>query len=185
MLRQIRGKILEHDTDSVIIDVNGLGIYVYTPNDTVKAGAKEAIIYTHMVIKEGALDLYGFKDEQTLSFFNLLLSVQGVGPKSAIGILNLSSIEKLASAIKAKDHTYLTKVAGIGPKLANKIVFELAEKVEASAEGYSKEEDADVLDMLIALGYKERDARKIMKDIPDNVQGDKARLKYALTAKTK
>jgi Holliday junction DNA helicase RuvA len=130
------------------------------------------------------MDLYGFRNTNELSFFELLLDVSGIGPRSALGILAIASIETLRRAIATGDTTYLNKVSGIGKKTAEKIVLELRDKFEdykddSMSDGAIKEE-GDLLEALKSLGYSQNEARDALKQIPSSVEGTNARIKEAL-----
>jgi len=118
---------------------------------------------------------FGFK---TRDFFELILSVSGVGPKTALSVLRRASRESLEGAIGSRDLNYLTKVVGLGKKSAEKMLVELADKV--GPQSHSKE-DGEVFDTLVALGYTEREARKTLQSIPSSAVGKEARLKAALS----
>ena len=128
------------------------------------------------------MDLYGFQDKEELHFFELLISVSGIGPKSALSILNIAPIETLKEAVITNDSSYLTKVSGIGTKSAQKIVIELQDKIENTAEEGSLElrADVDVLDALKALGYNTNEVRMAIKEIPKDTKDTSAKIKEAL-----
>ena len=140
----------------------------------------EASLATHLTLKQDGLELYGFPSEADRDFFELILSVSGVGPKTALGVLRRSSREALAGAIGSRDLTYLTRVVGLGKKSAEKMLVELADKV-----GPRTHDDADgeVFDTLVALGYTEREARKALQAVPADIVGKDARLKASLGAR--
>lgn len=168
-----------------IIDVGGVGYAVRTTFDTQSMLAKEADaveLYIHMAVRDDALDLYGFPTQDDLAFFRLLIGVSGVGPKSALGILNLASVPTLRNAIAAGDTTYLTKVSGIGKKSSERIVVELRDKL--AKDGHGKESrmsgDAEVLEALAALGYRAEEAREALKKVPADTAGTHERLRETL-----
>ena len=182
MIRTISGTITHTSNKSIIIDVHGFGIEVFVPehdNTTLSEGS-ETTLFTHLVVREGAIDLYGFKDQKTLELFELLLTVSGVGPRSALGVVNLAPVETLAGAIGARDISYLTRVAGVGKKMAEKIILELREKVGASGTHAMRGDDAELFDTLLALGYKEREAKQVIQNIPNTITEKEDRLKAAL-----
>src|SRR3989338_5271625 len=179
MIRQIRGKVLHVGLVSAVVEVAGFGIEVRmsTPQ-TLKVGV-EAHLATHLALKQDGLELYGFPDAAERDFFELILSVPGVGPKTALSVLRRASREALEGAIGMRDLEYLTKVVGIGKKSAEKMLVELADKV--GPHSHSRE-DGEVFDTLVALGYTEREARKALQAIPDGVVGKDMRLKAALSS---
>ena len=168
MIGYIRGKIIDQDLKSVILDVSGVGYKIFTNTATLeRTSEKETSFWTYLAVRENALDLYGFQSKEELSFFELLLTVSGIGPKSALGILNIASIQNLRSAIATGDTTHLTKVSGIGKKNAEKIVIELRDKIEEMESDSSLSQDIDALEALKSLGYGEREAREALKKVSD------------------
>ena len=144
------------------------------------AGA-EVRLWTYLAVREDALDLYGFVDEAELAFFELLLSVSGIGPKSALGILDIASVETLRSAITAGNAGYLTNVSGIGKKTAEKIVLELKDKVKAGGESAGMlKGDQEALEAMRALGYSASEARDALKQVPSEIEKGNERLREAL-----
>ncbi len=173
----------------VLIDVGGVGYIVRTPLlalETVRNSAGGDIsLFIHTAVRDDAIDLYGFPTETELSFFKQLMSVSGIGPKTAIGILNVADVTSLRKHIAAGDAPTLIKVFGIGKKSAERIVVELRDKVgaemELSGTPISEHEDnADVIEALIALGYRTDEARRAVKDIKPSVQGTRDRVSAAL-----
>jgi Holliday junction DNA helicase RuvA len=185
MLRRIEGTVISFSKNTVLVNVHGFGISLFTTLHGISAytTGEGGVFYTHLVARDGGVELFGFPTKEELVFFELLLTVSGVGPRSALSVLNLSPILPLARAIRAKDVGYLTKVAGVGKKLAEKIVVELSEKVpETDLTHHS--DDGELLDTLVALGYAERDARSLIKKIPNTLTGKNERLRYALKDKS-
>ena len=181
MIREIRGTVLSSYGAGVIVDVAGFGILVhvvspeaYSPGDTVA-------LKTHLSIKQDGVDLYGFPEAEDLRFFELTLGVSGVGPKTAIALLRRAPRENIEIAIAKRDLSYLTKIAGLGKKSAEKLIVEISEKIGISEGGVSGD-DAEVFDTLVALGYTEREARGALSKIPASVEGKEARLKAALSS---
>jgi Holliday junction DNA helicase RuvA len=180
MIRQIRGKVLSTGPISAVIEVAGFGIEVRMSSpDTLSVGS-EATLATHMVLRQDGLELYGFPEVADRDFFELILSVSGVGPKTALSVLRRAPREALEGAIGKRDLAYLTKVVGLGKKSAEKMLVELADKVGESAHD---DADGEVFDTLVALGYTEREARKALQGIPEGITGKEARLKATLSAK--
>lgn len=139
-------------------------------------------LWVYTAVREDALDLYGFSDEQELRFFELLLTVSGIGPKSALGILDIASVETLRNAISAANAGYLTSVSGIGKKTAEKIVLELKDKMkpgDASTSGVLRG-DQEALEAMRALGYSASEARDALRQIPNDIESGSDRLRAAL-----
>jgi Holliday junction DNA helicase RuvA len=156
---------------AAILDVGGVGYAVRTPASTLEAmrgaGNSPTTLYVHTSVREDALDLFGFATEEELVFFKHLTSVSGVGPKTGVGILNVSDIGTLKRSIARGDATALTKVFGIGKKSAERIVVELRDKLAQEGEdvGGYPEGDGEVLEALMALGYSAPEARKALKEL--------------------
>ncbi len=182
MIKQVRGTILSVETNGVVVDVGGWGVFIYTAIPINEPEGSVVVLKTHMCIKQDGMELYGFTDEKDLQLFTMFLSVSGVGPKTALSILTRAPRESLEQAISIRDLTYLTKIAGMSKKSAEKLVIELSEKIVVTGgSGPKQGHDAEVFDTLLALGYTEREARKALAAIPIHVEGRDARLKVALT----
>ncbi|MBU1292455.1 Holliday junction branch migration protein RuvA [Patescibacteria group bacterium] len=182
MIREIRGTILGIETDSLIVDVAGWGVLVSVPSsDTFSLGSTVSL-KTYLSLKQDGVDLYGFTTEAERAFFELLLSVSGVGPKTALSILRRGPQESLQEAISARDIMYLTRVIGLSKKVAEKLCVELSEKIPGNGETRG-DTDGEVFDTLVALGYTEREARTALAGIPKDIVEKDARLKAALSAK--
>lgn len=175
----------------VLIEVGGVGYCVRTPllalntlNSPAGAGSEVSLfIYTR--VAEDALDLYGFPTQEELAFFKQLMSVSGIGPKTALGILNVADVASLKRAIAAGDSTALTKVFGIGKKSAERLVVELRDKISfasgtASSLASTDGNDAEVVEALMALGYRADEARRVLKEVQTSGTTVNERLAAAL-----
>lgn len=178
MIRQISGEVLLTGPTSIVVEVSGFGIEVRVSNPETFSTGREATLATHLAVKQDGLELYGFSNAADRDFFELILSVSGIGPKTAISALKRSTREALAGAIGKRDLTYLTKVVGLGKKSAEKMLVELSDKVDATTHS---DDDAEVFDTLVALGYTDREARAALRAIPAEVTGKEPRLKAALS----
>ena len=179
MIRQIRGRVLSVGPISAVIEVAGFGMEVRMSAPQTLATGSEATLATHLALKQDGLELYGFPSAEERDFFELILTVSGVGPKTALSVLRRSTREALEGAIGKRDLAYLTKVVGLGKKSAEKMLVELADKVGPRSHDNA---DGEVFDTLVALGYTEREARKALQAIPEDVAGKDARLKAALSS---
>ena len=143
-----------------------------------------ASLFIHTAVREDAIDLYGFSTLEELAFFKELMGVKGVGPKTALTILNVADVKSLKRSIAAGDASVLTKVYGIGRKSAERIVVELRDKlgkeVGADVALGATGQDVEVIEALMALGYSASESRKALKDIPKTVAGVRERLGAAL-----
>ncbi|OGD68069.1 Holliday junction DNA helicase RuvA [Candidatus Campbellbacteria bacterium RIFCSPLOWO2_01_FULL_34_15] len=183
MISQLTGKISFIALNHIVLNVNGVGYKVFVSNETIGFAEEDSIttLWTHLAVRENAMDLYGFSEKSDLNFFELLLTISGIGPKSALGILNTASAETLRSAISSGDTSYLTKVSGIGSKSAQKIVLELQDKIgkiEGGARGVREEVDA--VETLKSLGYSAREASDALKKVDKEITGTGGRVKEAL-----
>lgn len=187
MIAHIKGKLLYQEHGSVVIDVSGVGYRVFVTAEAAeiirsKGEGSEVSLFTHLAVRENSLDIYGFRDKEERLFFEMLISISGIGPKSAISILSIADVSTLKDAVVTGDTTYLTKVSGIGRKSAQKIVLELNDKITVLDEEKSiaLSEDVDTVEALIALGYSMSEARSALKNIPKDVIGTNNRLKEVL-----
>jgi len=144
-----------------VIDISGLGYRVFTSQNTMKGLKLGEIskIFTHLIVKEDDLVLYGFSTRDELGMFKLLISVSGVGPKAGASLLNQNKASELAAAIVSRDIAKLTKAQGIGKKIAERIILELKDKIDTeSAIGGMEDFDggdeiSQVIEALVSLGY--------------------------------
>lgn len=179
MIREVRGTVLDISEVGVTIDVSGWGVFVHMADCSSLSVDAPVRLKTYLCIKQDGVELYGFPEEADRKFFELLVSVPGVGPKTALSILRKAPRIALEGAIGARDLDYLTRVIGLGKKAAEKLAVELSEKVSKGAEPDS--DDAEVFDTLVALGYTEREARGALARVPREISGKDARLKAALS----
>ena len=166
MIGHLTGTIIHADPRFVVLDVQGVGYKVYTNTGLLGTVAEQSVsFWTYLAVRETALDLYGFATKDELDFFELLLTISGIGPKSASNILSIASLSNLRQAIASGDTSHLTKISGIGKKVADKIVLELKDKIGLSGEefGGNVSGDVDALLALQSLGYSEREARDALK----------------------
>jgi Holliday junction DNA helicase RuvA len=185
MISQLKGNISYVGFGYVILDVSGVGYKVYVTADALadlQKNKNEVLVWTYLAVRENSLDLYGFRSEEEMSFFDLLLDVSGIGPKSALAILNVTTVENLRKAIQTGDTSYLTKVSGVGKKSADKIVIELQDKLGKidDSGGPQLREETDVVEALKSLGYSMPEIREAVKKIPAEVEGTSERVREAL-----
>lgn len=183
MIGSIKGKISQKSTNYVILDTGGVGYKIFiTPIllATLKQN-QELSLVTHTYVREDQLTLYGFPTLAELEFFELLLTVSGVGPKSALGILSLASVDMIKSAIVSEDPSVFTKVSGIGRKTAERVIVELKEKLkDQSSAAPVAREHSEAMDALIALGYSQQEAREALKHVPKETEDLQSKIKLAL-----
>jgi len=185
MIATLRGEISQVEDNALIVEVGGVGLRVFVPapvRGRMKAG--EAImLYTHLVVREDALTLYGFESQADRELFNILLGVDGVGPKVALSVLSTMTLDAVQRAVFADEAELLSRVPGVGKKTAQKMALHLKDKLKPT-DALAKvaamsDKDSEVLAALTALGYSVVEAQaaiqSIAKDAPDDVE-DRLRL---------
>lgn len=160
MIGYLIGKVIKKDERFVILNVGGVGYKVFCINNKINL-EDEVELFIHTVVREDALELFGFLEETTLKLFEKLINISGIGPRSALAIVNVGTIESLTEAINKGDLGYLTAVSGIGKKTAEKIILELRGQI--SDLNFSNT-DNEVVAALRAMGYTERDAQMAAKN---------------------
>lgn len=184
MIASVSGAVRHKDLNHLVVDVSGVGYRVAVTTDVAAEASVSAPIFlwTYLAVRENALDLYGFPDRDSLEVFEHLITVSGIGPKTALSILNVASPITIRQAVSSGDTSHLTRVSGIGKKNAEKIVLELENKLiyETLDRGISASVEGDALEALVSLGYTERDARDALKKVSKDVKDAGARVKAAL-----
>jgi len=183
MIYLLKG-IIESSTEKhVILDVGGVGYKVYISGNTFKNLPKKGEkikLYTHLYLRENIMELYGFLNPEELEIFELLISISGIGPKGALSVLAVVSIDTLKKAIVNEESSILTKISGIGEKMAEKIILELKNKISDEFLGKEVSVDSEAIDALMGLGYKLKEAREILKKVPKEIEGVENRVREAL-----
>ncbi|TSC69310.1 MAG: holliday junction DNA helicase RuvA [Parcubacteria group bacterium Gr01-1014_66] len=170
----------------VVIEIAGVGYKVFLGSETLQKIPEKGVsvkIWTHEHIREDMHDLYGFLHYAELEFFEMLLGVSGIGPKGALGVMAVASVDTLKKAIAAEDTSYLTRVSGIGRKTAEKIVIELREKFTGQGlkvNAPELQEEADALEALMSLGYSQREARDALAGVGYHITSAEKRIAEAL-----
>ncbi len=173
MIASLHGKLESLGSDWAIINVGGIGFQVYMPTSTLSilgAIGEEVQLYTHLHLREDNATLYGFDSADELRLFQTLISVSGLGPKLALAMLSVMSVEKLTMAIVTGSVDLLTIVPGVGKKVANRLILELKEKIGAgwvtAPSVQLAEENVDVLAALASLGYSVSEASRAVAALP-------------------
>lgn len=161
MYAYLKGFVKEILPNSIVLEVNDIGYQVFVPNSYDYKLEEFTTVYIHQAIKEDSNFLYGFRQKDEKEMFLKLLSVSGIGPKSALSIMASGTVNEIASAIEAGDSKKLTKFPGIGPKAASQIILDLKGKLIVDTPLINTDYD-DVRDALIALGYKQKDVEKVL-----------------------
>ena len=170
----------------IVLNVHDVGYKIFCGTDTLAKVPEKGVrvkLWTHTHVREDMLDLYGFMHFAELEFFELLISISGIGPRGALSVLGVAPVDTLKKAIAAGDTSYLTRVSGIGKKTAEKIVLELREKMSGKGvtiDAPELKDEADALEALIGLGYSQREAREALATVPDSVASVEKRVGAAL-----
>lgn len=192
MIRTVRGSVVGHGRDHLIVDMGGaaggIGVKVFVPEPLALRQQQESLIllHTYLQVREDALTLFGFESEDELAMFELLLTVSGVGPRVALSTLSVLTPDALRMALANEEPALIARVPGIGKRTAEKIVVELKDKVKAPMSGLAGlaqmvDADAEVVDALIALGYSVVESQRAVQGLPKDVTGVEDRLRMALS----
>ena len=186
MIYFLQGKLVAKKDNFLVLDVGGVAFQVKSSFNILKSLPQigESVkVFTYLHVRENLLELYGFLNEEELGFFELLLSVSGVGPKTALGILSVEKLEKLKAAISEGRSELLTKASGIGKKTAERVVLELREKLKVEGSGKivgAMESDHDLVDALANLGYAKGQARDALSKVDPKIIKMEERIREAL-----
>ncbi len=188
MIGSLTGTVQHKSINYIILETQGVGYKVFiTPILLANLSVSQRLsLVTMTYVREDQITLYGFEKLEELEFFELLLTVSGVGPKSALGIMSLASLNMIKSAIVSEDPSVFTKVSGIGRKTAERVIIELKDKLKGQADASPVAKDhSEVLDALLALGYSQQEAREALKSVPTDILNLQDKVKLALKALTK
>jgi holliday junction DNA helicase RuvA len=186
MLYSVSGNLALKADHFAVVEAAGLGIKLFASRQTLKslpATGAPVKFFTHLYVREDMLDLYGFSTAEELDFFEMLISVSGIGPKSALSILDVATLPELSAAIKEGRPDLLTRASGVGRKTAERVIVELRTKVQSAKSGLvveKMETDADLLEALTGLGYRREEARTSLAKVDPKLHGMEERLKAAL-----
>lgn len=185
MIRRLKGTVLEAQDKGIVIEIGGVGLLVAMPPRILKHIKTGEVVdlHTYLHVKEDALDLYGFPDIQTLKLFESLISINGVGPRSALAVLEVADVGQIEAAIAEGRADLLSRAPGVGRKTAERIVLELRGRIAATESAgvvKSMDTDTDLVETLVNLGYRKEQAAQAVAKIPKEVTGLEARLKHVL-----
>ncbi len=182
MIGFVRGTVDSVFENYVLLENNGIGYEIYVPASELERmphAGDEVRLYTYLHVREDLMQLYGFLTRDACDFFKMLITVNGVGPKGALGILSTLDVDQLRFAILAEDSKAIAKAPGIGKKTAEKVVLELRDKcdsddfITSSGDGVTPTETAgatsdaakDAIEALVALGYSSADAMRAVRSV--------------------
>ena len=184
MIAHIKGTVLSKEDQALIVDVGGLG-YRIAVTDTINhkhpIGVPVAL-HLHYHLRENTAELYGFGESGELELFKLLLNVSGIGPKTALNVLNVCATDAIARAVGRGDASLLKQISGIGAKTAERIVMELKGKLRIGSvlPGAYDVGDGEIIDALVGLGYAHAAARTALDALDPSVEGIEDRLRQCL-----
>ncbi len=169
-IARLRGAVIERGPDWIIVDVGGVGFLVYGPSGTLahaRSGA-EVTLHTHLVVREDGMTLYGFSSADEQRLFQALVGVNGVGPKAALALLSVMTVDELSYAIASGNTAALARASGVGQKLAGRIVLDLRDKLVSGVPTALPGEESEVVSALIGLGYSQAEALEAVakSDLP-------------------
>ena len=182
MIGRIHGKLIEKHPPQIVVDVQGVGYELDVPMSTfyqLPATGAEVSLYTHLVVREDAHQLFGFATEAERRAFRQLLKISGIGARTALSVLSGLSVADLREAVSAQDSGRLTKIPGIGKKTAERLLLELRDKLDAvlgrvQPPPQGDGQAGDIANALLALGYNEREAAWAVKQLPAGLQSPTA-----------
>jgi len=173
LIGKISGKLIERHPPQVVVDVHGVGYEIDVPMSTfyqLPANGSEVTLYTHLIVREDAHQLYGFASEQERRVFRQLLKISGVGARTALSVLSGMSVSDLYAAVSAQDSGRLIRVPGIGKKTAERLLLELKDKLDVMVVSATVTAAAgttsDILNALLALGYNDKEAQWAIRQLP-------------------
>jgi Holliday junction DNA helicase RuvA len=187
MIASLSGTLLKREKNALVIGVGGVGLRVTVPKtalENVGEVGRPIALLTHLLVRENELSLYGFETEEDLRLFEVLLGIRGIGPKVALSILSTLSPELLRSAIVREEPAALQRVPGIGKKTADRIMFQLRDKLDVESVSTTlpliSDVDADVIDILTGLGFSIVEAQAALQRLPREATTVDQRVQSAL-----
>ena len=188
MIASIQGKIIDKGIDSIVVNLNGLGIQVFVTKETCETTNIGEVKFFHcqLIVREDSLTLFGFENEIEKEYFNLLLGTNGVGTRTALAIISTLSIDAINRAVSSEQFEVFSRVPGVGKKTAQKISIHLQGKIKADSEiiglkSSYQDVDLEILEALTTLGYSVVEAQSALQFIPRDAPKDiEERLRIAL-----
>ncbi len=186
MIHSLKGTLQEKEGNLFVVEIGGISFAVKSSVNVVNKlpqVGQPVNVFTYLHVREDALELYGFLNKEELGFFQMLIGISGIGPKSALGILGIENVEKLKAAISEGRVELLTKASGVGKKTAERIILELRSKLMQSGSEKivgAMESDHDIIEALSNLGYSKFQAREALAKMDPSVVRMEERIKGAL-----
>ena len=165
MYNYIKGKVVEIKSTSIVLDNYDIGYEIYTPNPFAFMEGEEYKVFVYEYIREDEQSLYGFKTNEEKELFLKLIGVKGLGPKMALPIIAMGSINGISDAINRENILYLKKFPKIGDKLARQMILDLKGKLELTGDAITLDETDELLEALKGLGYKGKDIKAILPKV--------------------
>ena len=170
MYNYIKGIVVEINSTNIVLDNNGVGYEIYTPNSFAFEEGNEYKVYVYQYIREDEQSLYGFKKKEEKELFLKLIDVKGLGPKMALPIIAMGSINGISDAINRENILYLKKFPKIGDKLARQMILDLKGKLELTGETIELDATDELIEALKGLGYKDKDIRSISPKVNTEIK---------------
>lgn len=186
MIYSLEGIFVSRGDHFLVVKTGGIGFKIFTNERTLARLPREGgevILFCHLYVREDQLDLYGFSEEGALKLFEFLISVSGVGPKTALSVLDVDTVEHVMAAIINKQTEVLARASGIGKKTAERIVLELNNRIalpKAEAMGRVVSANMEIEDALSGLGYGRQEIRKVLEELGPEEKTLEDRLRQAL-----
>lgn len=191
MIKKIYGQVDSIEKGYAIIRAEKIGYQVFFNEVSLgrltKEEKDELELFIHTYVREDQISLFGFLEKEEIEIFELLISISGIGPKAALGILNIADPKMIKSAIINEDPSILTKVSGVGKKTAERVILELQNKIEElpQADSQKVQAEQEVIDALLSMGYSISEAREAAGNVPKQVKDVSEKIKEALKSMKK
>lgn len=186
MINYLQGKVILKKEKYIVLDVNSVGYKVFLSHKSlskIPEIGQNLKLFCYLNVRENALDLYGFFEEKELEFFEIINDIRGIGPKAALEISSLGSLEKIKERILAQDETIFAGIPGIGKKKAAAIILELSGKIKEALRMQPKKKEFqndEAENVLVGLGFSRPRAKEALKRVPENITDQGQKIKEAL-----
>lgn len=180
MIASITGKVVDRGAAYIVLETNGIGYKLFVVPKIMEVPLDEVLtLHTYMQVREDAMNLFGFATASELAFFELLISVSGVGPKVALAVLSSGDMDLIKQAIITQDAAIFTRISGVGKKTAERIIVELKEKLGSASDLAVATNSSDILTALENLGYSNREIKEVLGKLDHALQPEE-KLRQAL-----